>query len=1501
MPLISDHENFDIELHSLPGSGEFEARVLRSPLRLRAEGQRFNPPYSNSELEQFLSILEDSTRASTSRHFDLEYIAAKQPIGLQCDAAEIGRKLFTALFFGSIETEFWASKVFVQSGRDASSPGQLRVRLIFGRKDLGQLGTLPWELLRDKEGQYLALDPSTPIVRSHQGSGVPKRIAKPPLRVLLAESRPSDQPALGTGQEVELITARLIENKLIRPTHEKHMTLKGLRAKLEKTRCHVLHFMGHGDFVGEGRDDFALCFEDEDGKTKLVSGDTLAQNLTGLPNLRLVVLSSCWSAALPRRHGQDPYTGVAIALRDIPAIVAMQFPISDGAAITFADAFYGRIARGDSVCTAVTEGRLAIFNRDDHSLEWATPALFLAGDDHLFDVSSGTEQPNGATVTRSSSAGAEASTAILPASSFRRRFDRLFPALHRCLTILHILPRPRELPAIRDGLTEISRSIDYEALREKIYFPLLATRERVESQRRKSAQRFRDQLLSVAGGSSERGRPIRHLERTIRGSHAPLVITGAPGSGKTLTLQQIALSLLRQESQRLFPRLVLYVRVGEFHVDDGVPTPADVRRLVRKACPASLQGQFDDLLNAGRLIVLFDGLDEMSREGYNDHTGALSKFALEVTSWGGLCVLTCRRDDLSPELMYDQLVLLPYTRSQIRKYLRRSYPSGKAPLAGQWIGVRKLAGMLAFDGEGANASNPFVLSLYPLFLDNQRDLPRSRMELLGKFVESVHDAKRRKAHEEGLPPLLDLEVAAYAWARIAWHIIKRNRGAEVPIDLLAQDSGRPRDDSLLAAIEAGKACGILQESLEGKKDHVRFVHHIYQEYFAARWIERQHPAIQWLEKLDAPRWQETMLDAVLLGCAGEGVDSLAAAITAELRDLEAFLSRQVAVEPPPSGSSEAFPAESQPADEPPPADPANDATPQAFPREAMLADRVILGARILAEGAKVSPALGRQLQPGVTQAIALLGVSGNPGTQVKMMRACQSLEDSAVSALLLPTFDSPVRWMREQALSRIATDLPTHMGIYLATCAFLPQWLVFLRAVRVKGWRPSWLAALALATTWGLVHIAALAACASALGRGTLVSLRIFFDTDLGRPVLSEIRRSGTEKLLAAQTLIAVVVALVSLATRPSRLTFWCLASAPLSLAALYLGAGLWHNNWETVAVLFVVPWLALPIPLMMLAGAGVHGLVLTGYCLASWPLRRTEPIQPTSIRPEAIGSREPTSLTAPPRQLSLLSFLKISWAECGYGSNAALLGRVLKFGPLVLLILSIFSLIVGVGYFGFSSAVEWLSGKTGLPYKDDISELGLVALIAALAYVGYCMRASPDDRPLLLRLLRGLLKGFLGVGRVALVFAVSTAFAAGVTFLLEGGFEYLGDGLDRLPAISKAFVLLLSVYTLIWLANRFLIRTTDYMTNPKTWTPDGWTARLRSLPPRDQAYFLRSTNHERLHIDRAEFLELLANVEPLITAEPAQSAYWSCRAQVDEALRQERRGSDSDTTPHSQ
>jgi hypothetical protein len=269
----------------------------------------------------------------------------------------------------------------------------LRLALHLGPEhpDLAFFASLPWELLYWSERrQFLCLGRKTSFVRhldvpwpSH-----PLSVAGP-LRILVAAACPNGLPPLDLADERRRIEESWASLGGVTTEFLEHTSAPALRIRLHEKPFHVLHFMGHGGFESKNGVG-ALLFEGDNGGPVRLPGSVLGDLLRDFTSLRLVFLNACDTARSTSNDGLDPFAGVATALvmAGLPAVVAMQFQISDGAAIAFSQAVYERLSAGDSVEAAIGEGRMAIRLRDPSSLEWATPVLFMrGGGGALFDLS----------------------------------------------------------------------------------------------------------------------------------------------------------------------------------------------------------------------------------------------------------------------------------------------------------------------------------------------------------------------------------------------------------------------------------------------------------------------------------------------------------------------------------------------------------------------------------------------------------------------------------------------------------------------------------------------------------------------------------------------------------------------------------------------------------------------------------------------------------------------------------------------------------------------------------------------------------------------------------------------------------------------------------------------------------------------------------------------------------------------------------------------------------
>jgi hypothetical protein len=284
---------------------------------------------------------------------------------------ELGAELFEWLFAGDARVLFDSSRQ--QAAREGTDQW---LRLVL-RIRPPELAALPWEFLYDtRRDDYLSL--SNPLVRYPEVLEPIRPLAvSPPLRILGMVARPSDRSELDVELEKQWLlqaVSDLTDDGRVEVTWVPGQTWRELRRAINQQQWHVFHFIGHGGFDRETGEGFIAL--GEDGGTYRLAASKLAQLLGPHHSLRLVLLNSCESAQVDNRELFSS-TATALMRRGIPAVLAMQYEISDRAAIEFARAFYEAVADGLPVDLGVRDARLAMSLARPNSLEWGTPVLYL--------------------------------------------------------------------------------------------------------------------------------------------------------------------------------------------------------------------------------------------------------------------------------------------------------------------------------------------------------------------------------------------------------------------------------------------------------------------------------------------------------------------------------------------------------------------------------------------------------------------------------------------------------------------------------------------------------------------------------------------------------------------------------------------------------------------------------------------------------------------------------------------------------------------------------------------------------------------------------------------------------------------------------------------------------------------------------------------------------------------------------------------------------------------
>ncbi len=302
-------------------------------------------------------------------------------------ARTAGEALFRWAAPGPVE-----SHLRVAWDRAQRSRAGLRIRLSI---DPPEIAAWPWELLRDPaRGHVFATSPATLLVRyydqtQHFGSLAEQETALP-LNLLLVLPATSDLQLAQERQNIERVVAAM-------PDVLRLHVLEGIVTRTDLTDAllvgnyDIVHFSGHGTFT-EGRGYISL--NHPNGKLDWVDGAALSQIAVNFQAMRLVILNVCSSG---RVDDARAFQGLApqMVRFGVPAVVAMQYPIGDDPAITFAREFYKSLCLGEGagqvdVAVAYARSMLAIVH--PHSPAWCAPVLYThAADGVIYRLTPATD------------------------------------------------------------------------------------------------------------------------------------------------------------------------------------------------------------------------------------------------------------------------------------------------------------------------------------------------------------------------------------------------------------------------------------------------------------------------------------------------------------------------------------------------------------------------------------------------------------------------------------------------------------------------------------------------------------------------------------------------------------------------------------------------------------------------------------------------------------------------------------------------------------------------------------------------------------------------------------------------------------------------------------------------------------------------------------------------------------------------------------------------------
>jgi hypothetical protein len=297
-----------------------------------------------------------------------------------------GAVLYRALFGGEVGI------CFDRLLDDATTDERLRVQLRFD-EPAGRLARLPWEFLyrprsQTRRGLFLATERELVLTRFmplETARAVSLRPTDAPLRILVAIATPRDLPRVITGPVIRQVQRFAAGSPRTEMTVLAEATLERLLEQVGVEAPHILHFMGHGEF-DEGTRRARVALLGADGNADWIPDSTFVDALARAASLpRMVLLHACQGATV---DFASDHRGLAPELvrTGVQAVVAMQYPVTNRAAMAFSQALYQELTRGAPVDHAVQDSRWSLAHVATGRFElrdFGTPVLYLRSRDGI--------------------------------------------------------------------------------------------------------------------------------------------------------------------------------------------------------------------------------------------------------------------------------------------------------------------------------------------------------------------------------------------------------------------------------------------------------------------------------------------------------------------------------------------------------------------------------------------------------------------------------------------------------------------------------------------------------------------------------------------------------------------------------------------------------------------------------------------------------------------------------------------------------------------------------------------------------------------------------------------------------------------------------------------------------------------------------------------------------------------------------------------------------------
>lgn len=387
----------------------------------------------------------------------------------------------------------------------------------------------------------------------------------------------------------------------------------------------------------------------------------------------------------------------------------------------------------------------------------------------------------------------------------------------------------------------------------------------------------------VAPRPATPGEVADHTRRSIwdildRYPDTPLAVLGPPGSGKTTLLRHVTLVLCGRGNTAGVPRewrrklpILLFLRehVPAIIRDPGITLPDVLRRSLARLSKKEPPSFWDKRLDAGRCLVMLDGLDEVARS--EDRAAVLKWVRRQMEQYArNRFVMTSRPFGFTEQSQISATVLevREFTDAQMERFVHGWYRTvERRSAARDDVGVQMradegaaklLSRLYASPALLALATNPLLLTMIASVHKYRAALPGSRAELYGEICQ-VFLGKRLEAKEIASELTIDqkslvLRRLAYTMMERRIRDIGRDEAAAIVAPVLQRVGYGAKPADFLTEIE--RTTGLLLEQESGV---YAFAHLTFQEYLGAVHLNESQADAFLAERVGDVWWREVIL------------------------------------------------------------------------------------------------------------------------------------------------------------------------------------------------------------------------------------------------------------------------------------------------------------------------------------------------------------------------------------------------------------------------------------------------------------------------------------------------------------------------------------------------------------------------------------------------------------------------------------------------------------------